>query len=250
MGAVPLKGFLGAVSLLTRVPTRGEPAGGRAVPWLPVVGTLIGAIVAAVYAGARELLTPAVAATLAVGSGVLLTGALHEDGFADTADAFGARADRERALEIMNDPRHGSYGILAIVLSVIARVAAVASMGPASAAGALVAGHAAGRSAAACLLGFAPNAEGSGLGASYAATTTRRQAAIAGAVGALVTVGLLGAWGFVAMVITVLIAMGVGMIAVRKIRGVTGDVLGAAEQLTEIAVLLVAVAVRDGVPWW
>src|SRR5439155_27188630 len=121
----------------TRVPARGDAPPERAVPWLPVVGALIGALCAAVYAATRSVLTPPVAATLAVGAGVLLTGALHEDGLADVADALGAGGGRQRVPEIMKDPLHGTYGVLAIVLGVVARIAAVAGLGPAAAAVAL-----------------------------------------------------------------------------------------------------------------
>src|SRR5438874_9132505 len=111
-----MRGFLGAVSLLTRIPAREEAPPERAVPWLPVVGALIGAACAAVYAMTRLALSPLAASTIAVTAGILLTGALHEDGLADVADAFGAGEGRERALEILKDPHHGTYGVLSLAL--------------------------------------------------------------------------------------------------------------------------------------
>jgi adenosylcobinamide-GDP ribazoletransferase len=245
-----MRGFLGAVSLLTRVPARGDAPPERAVPWLPVVGALIGALCAGVYAATRAVLTPPVAATLAVGAGVLLTGALHEDGLADVADAFGAGGGRERVLEIMKDPRHGTYGVLALVLGVAARIAAVAGMGPAAAAVALPAAHAAARATAGPLMWLLPRASDGGLGGRYAERTTRSVALAAGAVGAAVGVGLLGTWGVAAVAVAAAAAASMGALAMRRIGGVTGDVLGAAEQLVEIGILLLALAIRTSIPWW
>jgi len=245
-----VRGFFGAVSLLTRMPSRGDAVSERAVPWFPVVGALIGAAAALVYAAGRTELSPLVAATLAVGAGVLLTGALHEDGLADTADAFGAGVDRERALEIMKDPHHGTYGVLAIVLSIGARIAAVAGMDAATASAALPAAHATGRVTSAFLMWLLPGASETGLGSRYAAGVTRRHALVAGAVGGAVAIGLLGEWGFATAGLAGLAAAGTGALAMRKIGGVTGDVLGAAEQTAEIAILLLALAARRGIPWW
>ena len=244
-----MRSFLGAVSLLTRIPARGDADGERTVPWLPVVGALIGATTGAVYAASRLVLAPLPSATVAVVAGILLTGALHEDGLADAADAFGARADRERTLAIMKDPHNGTFGVLALAASVFARIAAVAGMGPLSAAAALPTAHALGRSTSAALMWLLPSA-GDGLGARYSAGVARRQAATAAAIGLAAGVGLMGAWGLVAAAVAGTGAALAGTVALRKIGGITGDVLGAAEQLAETGVLLLGAAVASGLPWW
>src|SRR6266511_1656372 len=121
-----------AASFLTRLrvgATVEVPADlARSLPWFPVVGGLLWIGRAGVFAGARVVLPSFVAASLAVGVGVIITGALHEDGLADTADALGGGWTREEALRILKDPAHGTYGVLAIALSVLLRVGAVTSL--------------------------------------------------------------------------------------------------------------------------
>jgi adenosylcobinamide-GDP ribazoletransferase len=104
-----VRGLLGAVSFLTRVPVGGgerrpeELAG--FVPWFPVVGAGVGLAVAGTYAASRMLLPPLPAATVAVVAGICLTGAFHEDGLGDTADAFAGGWDRDSTVRILKDPR-------------------------------------------------------------------------------------------------------------------------------------------------
>jgi adenosylcobinamide-GDP ribazoletransferase len=243
-------GFLGAVSLLTRVPARGDASTEGTVPWFPVVGALVGAAVAGAYAVARTALGPLVSATLAIAAGILLTGALHEDGLADTADAFGAGVDRERTIDILKDPRHGTYGMLALALSVGARIFALGAVGVATAAAALPAAHALARGGAVAMMGLLPAAGADGLGATYARRLTRERALASAAAAAAAGLALLGLWALPAIAIVAAASLLVGRIAVGKIGGITGDVLGAAEQLSEIAVLLLASAVAPAVPWW
>lgn len=245
-----MSGFFDAMALLTRVPTRGGARTERAVPWLPVVGAAIGAAVAAVYAATRPAIGPLPAAVLAIGSGILITGALHEDGLADTADAFGAGEGRERTLEIMKDPRHGTYGMLALVLSVGLRVAALSQLSAVAAMAALPAAHATSRAAAAWMLSRWPAATPDGLGATYAGPVTRAHAATAVMFGGVAAAALLGAWGAASFVIVAIPALALGRVASRRVGGITGDVLGAAQQIGEIGVLLLAGAVRANVPWW
>lgn len=238
------------MSLLTRIPARGDAEGERTVPWLPVVGALIGATAAGTYAAASLALAPLPSATLAIVAGILVTGALHEDGLADTADAFGARVDRERTLEIMKDPHNGTFGVLALAASVLARIAAVAGMGPLSAAVALPAAHALGRSTSALLMWLLPSAAPDGLGAHYSSRVARRHAGAAVATAVIVAAALMGAWALAAIAVAGVCAAIAGSLALRRIGGITGDVLGAAEQLAEIGILLLGAAVAPGIPWW
>jgi adenosylcobinamide-GDP ribazoletransferase len=245
-----VSGFFDALALLTRVPTRGGAHTERAVPWLPVVGAAIGAGVAAIYWATNGALGSLAAAALAVGAGILVTGALHEDGLADTADAFGAGVDRERTLAILKDPRHGTYGVLALVVSVVARVAAVSSLDGTAALVALPVAHAAGRGSAAWMLTRHRPATPDGLGATYAGPVTSRQAPFAIAAAAVPAIGLLGWWGAGALAIAAAVGVAAGRWSQRKIGGITGDVLGAAEQVVETGVLLLSVAAGAAVPWW
>lgn len=226
----------------------------RAVPWFPVVGGLLGLAVAATYAGALTVLPPLTAAFIAVAVGIVLTGGFHEDGLGDAADALGARGGKEDALRILKDPAHGTYGVIAIVLSVLLRGVSLGALGGWSAVAVLPAAHALSRGAGSLLLGRSPPAGKEGLGASYAGATTPR------GIGAAVTGGLLvgflfmGAWVAPAAALALLGAAAVGSFSVRRIGGITGDVLGAAQQIGEILVILLGAAVASNgwpfLPWW
>jgi adenosylcobinamide-GDP ribazoletransferase len=243
-------GFLGAVSLLTRIPVRGDAEGERAVPWFPVVGALLGGMGAGVYAASRVVFGPFVAATLAMAALVLLTGALHEDGLADTADAFGAAGDRERTLEILKDPRHGTYGVLALVMSIVVRIGAVAAMTPWVVAAALPAAQAIGRAAASCVMVILPPANPDGLGATYARRLAPERVIASALAATVIGSAMIGLWTIPAVLLTAAASGVIGRLALTKIGGFTGDVLGAVEQLSEIAVLLLIAAALPHVPWW
>ncbi len=164
-----MTGLLGALQFLTRVPIRlGAPvAHHRVVPWFPVVGAMIGALVGGVAAGLTELVPASVAAALGVVAGLLVTGAFHEDGLADVADAFGGGWTTEQRLEILKDSRHGTYGVAALTGSIVIRVVALAAIAtPAAMFASAVCAHALARGAAVVAMRAAPPARDSGLGVS------------------------------------------------------------------------------------
>lgn len=245
-----LRDLRGAASFLTRVPL-GAHGGtatdlGRAVVWFPVVGAAIGAVGGLVYAVTLQVWPSFVSASLAVAAGVLLTGAFHEDGLADTADALGGSFDRESALRIFGDPRHGSYGVLALVLSVALRITTLASLAALAGLIVMTVAHCVSRAAAVGVLGTVPAATEEGLGATYARHITRRRVITAVAIGVIATIPL-GVWSVAVIAVAILGAALVARLAVRRVGGITGDVLGAVQQVVEIATLLVAVAVtHDG----
>jgi adenosylcobinamide-GDP ribazoletransferase len=248
-----VRGLLGAVSLLTRVPTgtgarRPEELAGS-VPWFPVVGAGVGLAVAAAYAGARQLLPALPAATVAVVAGICLTGAFHEDGLGDTADAFMGHHDRDSTVRILDDPRLGTFGVLAVAASLLLRVGAVAALAPAAALAALPAAHALSRAAAVATMTALPAAGQTGLGATYALALSRRRALAGTAAGLAVALALLGVAALWAAAAVALAAALLGRLAVRRIGGVTGDVLGAVQQLGETLVLLAAVAAVSAGRW-
>jgi adenosylcobinamide-GDP ribazoletransferase len=175
---------------------------------------------------------------------------LHEDGLADAADAFGARVDRARAIEIMRDPRHGTYGILALILSVVTRIGAVATMGPWTAIAAFPAAHALGRAGSLGLMSSIPAADSSTLGASYKRHAIGNGAVAGFAFASALSLVLLGLWAPVAIGIVVVASAGMGLLSIQKIGGFNGDVLGAIEQLSEIGILLLVAATRHAIPWW
>jgi adenosylcobinamide-GDP ribazoletransferase len=248
-----VRDLLGAVSFLTRVPTgtgarRAEELA-RFVPWFPVVGAGVGLAVAAVYAGAGQLLPPLPAAAVAVVAGVCLTGGFHEDGLGDTADAFAGGWDRESTIRILKDPRLGTFGVLAVAASLLLRVAAVAALAPTAALAALPAAHALSRAGAVATMVALPAAGDTGLGATYVLALSRRRAlagAAAGLAAALALLGLAAAWAAAAVALAAYL---LGRLALRRIGGVTGDVLGAVQQLGEILVLLTAAAAVTAGGW-
>jgi adenosylcobinamide-GDP ribazoletransferase len=180
---------------------------------------------------------------ISVLAGLALTGALHEDGLADTADGFLGGRDRAEKLAILRDSRHGTYGVLALVLSVLLRAAALADIGDViHGALALIAAHAASRAALpAAMWGLAP-ARPDGLGAQ--AGTPRASGAIAAAViGMAIALAALGPGrGALALGLAGVFVFGMAELARRQIGGYTGDVLGAFQQTGEIVMLLVAAA--------
>ena len=250
----PLLGFAAALQFLTRVPVR-LPRAARPVdmvPWFGLVGALIGAVVGGVAAGMWHLVPPLVAGGLAVGVGLLVTGAFHEDGLADVADAFGGGWDRARRLEILKDPRHGTYGVAALCTSVVIRIVCVGSLpGPAAMFASCVAAHAVGRTAALVLTGVARPARPDGLGALATREMTVART-IVGAVAGLALAGVAVGWWIAPLAgVAGVGTAGVAWLAYRKIGGIGGDVLGATEQVVEILSLvsLTALATRHPV-WW
>jgi adenosylcobinamide-GDP ribazoletransferase len=237
-----------AIAFFTRLPLRpAGPVDGAAVArasWCaPLVGALIGALAGLAYWAAWRLnLPPFVCAALAVGAGMLLTGGLHEDGLADTADGLGGET-RERALDIMRDGRIGAYGTCALVICLALRIGTLADLPRAAlVAWALVGAHAAARAVLPAFMRLVPPARADGLSAT-AGAPSRERAAVAAAIG----VGLLWiALGFrsalIALALMLIGALVMARLARRRFGGQTGDVLGAVEQVCETLVLLVTAA--------
>ena len=233
-----------AVMLCTRLPAGkqvADPDLAASVWAYPLVGALLGAITALVMILASTVLPTTLAAGLALMALVAMTGGMHEDGLADTADGFGGGRDRERKLEIMHDSRVGTYGALALILSLGLRwmafvhVGAIDTITPA-----LVAAGASSRAAMALVLATTPPARQDGLGAlARAPATDVVLLALAIALFPLLHYG----WGLLLLVLVVSASFGlVRHLAMRQIGGFTGDVLGAVQQVSEIAVLLAIVA--------
>jgi adenosylcobinamide-GDP ribazoletransferase len=233
----------------TRVPIpHAEPVGGgevaRASWGLPLIGALIGLAGAVVYGLAYRLgLPPLVGAGLAVATTLIATGCLHEDGLADTADGLFGGRDREHRLEIMRDSRIGTFGAAALVMSLLLRSAALASLAsPGEVALALIAAHAGARAMMPAFLRLVPPARPDGL-AAEAGRPPQRAALLAAALGILIVMLALGAGRGVAACLLLAAAFTVlRWLCLRETGGQTGDVAGALEQVGEIAVLLLAAA--------
>lgn len=240
--------FALALALLTRLPvplSHAAATRGAAAAWAwPLAGALVGGLAALAGSIALALGLPTgVAAGIVLAMGIVLTGALHEDGLADCADGFWGGWDRARRLEIMKDSHIGSYGVLALGLSLILRWSALSALiaaghlwGPVIAAAALS------RAPMAGVMHALPNARGSGLSQSTgrpAQDTVLLGGAVALAVALLATGGAVLA----AVVAVALAGLATAAIARARIGGQTGDVLGATQQLAEIAALAALAAV-------
>ena len=216
----------------------------RAAWAFPVAGILVGLSGAIVYGIVHRLgLPPLPAAALSVAATMLATGCLHEDGLADTADGFGGGHTREQKLDIMRDSRIGTYGVCALAMSLLLRVGALASLPSAHAVvWALIASHAAARATMPVLMLLLPPARSDGL--SFDAGKPAGEAVAAAAVIGFLILAIclhLG-HGLLALIVLAAIVALVAWLATRQIGGQTGDVMGALEQVSEIAVLLVALA--------
>ena len=252
--SLPLDPVVTAI-FMTRlpIPWRGHidtPRLARAQWSLPLVGAAIGAAAGLLLWGGVALsLPPLAAAFIALGAAALLTGALHEDGLADCADAFGGGQDRDRKLEILRDSRIGTYGAVALVAALGLRVALFAAL--AGSGGWAVAWLAA---AAAVSRGLIPVAmrlsrpvRRDGLG-----TMVGVPSIAVAAVAALLSLaaGLAAGWpwaGLIGLGAAVAGAAAMHLLAWRQIGGYTGDVLGASQQISELAFLAgLAAALANG----
>jgi adenosylcobinamide-GDP ribazoletransferase len=241
-------GFVTATVFLTRLPFgAADKADGpiAAGAWaFPLVGAGIGGLAALSFFMVELLgLGDWLAALAAVLASVALSGALHEDGLADAADGLFGGRDREMRLQIMRDSRHGTFGVMAIVASVLLRTAALAALGdPLHAGLALVAAHAVSRAFLPVTMRVLRPARGDGLGAG-AGTPRPAQAAAAAVLGAVIVLAALGPLRGALTIATAGAAVAAAArLAERRIGGYTGDVLGAFQQLGEIVTLLAAAA--------
>jgi adenosylcobinamide-GDP ribazoletransferase len=249
-------GFLGAVVFLTRLPVRTTRRldTAHSVPWFPIVGLLIGSLVGGTAALLEPWASPHVAAGVAIVVGLLVTGSFHEDGLGDVADAFVGGWTRDDRLRILKDSRHGTYGVVALVSSIVLRFVALGALvtaGPKAAVIGAVAAHGLARSGAVGTMLAARPATGEGLGSDYVADMRRG----ASTLGIVVTVGVVatigGWWAAVALGAVVVTTVVMVAWSRRKIGGFSGDVLGAIEQCAEIAVFVVlSMVAGHHQPWW
>jgi adenosylcobinamide-GDP ribazoletransferase len=235
-----LTGATLALGLLTVIPVRArtESGGlGSAAAWFPAVGALVGLGAGAVRFATEPALGAGVAAVLATIVLVALTGALHQDGLADCADALGVRGGREQRLVIMRDSTVGAFGILALVLWAVLFVAALTALPRHQAIATLVLAGAAGRWGAVLHAAAVPPARRDGLGAAFAPQPT--SVAVATGVVIVAAVLLRPAAGLAVPGAGLAVALAVSAWARRSLGGRTGDTLGATVALTEVLVCVV-----------
>jgi adenosylcobinamide-GDP ribazoletransferase len=237
---------VGAVAFLTRLPVgrlvvvdAADLA--RSAPAFPLVGAGIGAAVGGIAVGLVHVLPALAAAGIALTAGALLTGGLHLDALADTADAL--TAGRERALAIMREHTIGAYGAVALVLDLVVKTAALAGLAahgdalwPAIAAGALS------RAAPAALGATLPAVREDGAGAAFAGRISRIGAAAAVVIAVAVALAAGRVHGLELAGIAAAGTVVLGLFFLRWLGGITGDLLGAAAELVETLALVTATA--------
>ena len=258
-----IRHYLLAVQFFTRIPISGRLAGWvgfspamlrASTGHFPGVGVLVGAVAAGVYGGLTLLLpqttfTPLVAAVLSTVATVLLTGGFHEDGLADVADGLGGGYDQARALEIMKDSRIGAFGAMALSLALLCKVSLVALLGGTeiellTLCSALFAAHVVSRTLPLLLIAWLPHVGDS-------AASKSKPLADQISPNSLLTAFL---WCFMALALVLytqeatdlIVACGLSFVTLlwmhrlfkRRLQGFTGDCLGCAQQVCEIAFYL------------
>ncbi len=235
-----------ALVLLTRLPVPKLPsqvfARQASAAWaFPLVGAILGALACCVGWAAMSIgLNATASALLVVTSLILSTGAMHEDGLADTVDGFWGGFTSERRLEIMKDSHIGTYGVLALILSLFLRVTLIETLIAAQYFSAILAATVWSRAMMPPVMASLPNARGSGLSQSVGAP---KISIVAGGVGLAfgICAVLIGISALAAVLLSALAVLALAMVARSKIGGQTGDVLGATQQISEIAMLLTLV---------
>lgn len=243
--------FLLAVQFLTRLPV---PTTDLFTPermtattrYYPVVGFMIGGLCAAIFWIAALLFPTVLSLIIAVSVGVLITGAFHEDGLADTFDGIGGGRDKEHALHIMKDSRLGTYGTLALIMILTVKLASLSLMPAAWIVAVLIVGHGVSRLSSVIVIATSNYARQEGTAKPVADGISRASLIIAATSGALGLTALAWRLPFEAVVCAT-IGLVIGHILMRllferKLAGYTGDALGAVQQVSEIGFYLGLVA--------
>ena len=239
--------FLIALQFLTQFPVRlstepNEEATGKSILFYPVIGFLIGLLLASLSWLLYGSAPPIVACVLILICWVFITGGLHLDGLADSADAWvGGAKDRERTLTIMKDPNCGPAGVVAIVLLLLLKFATLYMLVLADAWVILILAATLGRTILPLLFLTTPYVRPNGLGSSLVIHMPRYPSMVVIALTSLLatlTVGVNSLWLLAAIVVIFLIFR---HLMLRRIGGTTGDTAGALVEITEVSVLLVAI---------
>ena len=223
--------------------------------YFPLAGIVVAALTSAVYALAAWLWPAPVAVVLATCFGIYLTGAFHEDGFADMCDGFGGGLTRERVLDIMKDSRIGAYGAICIGCLLLLKCVALSLLAPGAAIAALFVAHPLSRLAAASLIWKLDYARGEGKAKPLAHRMSGAEFAIAGVTACLpaIILALSGHLAWPALLGGLLAAAAatvwLGRMFVRRLGGYTGDCLGAVQQVSEVVLYLSLLAALQHGAW-
>ena len=230
-----------AFQFLTRLPmpsaTFEEDSLSRSVKFFPLVGLAVGSGAALLQSVLIVHLARPLTAFVVLTYLVLITGCLHEDGLADTADGFGGGWTKDRVLAILRDSRIGSYGAIALVLSLLARYLLLASLPMERFIAYVISAHVLCRWSSLPLSYFLPPArEQEGQGARIAKLTSFSSLLFGSALSTAIVIFALRRSSVAPLLVAPLIVLVSGWFYNKKIGGITGDCFGATNQLTEIAI--------------
>ncbi|MFT6052497.1 MAG: adenosylcobinamide-GDP ribazoletransferase [Halioglobus sp.] len=233
-----------AVIFLTRIPLpfNRPMEGQQPLLYFPLVGLFIGILAAAVFYSSNLYWPQPVAVLLSVGVTLLCTGALHEDGLADTADGMGGGWSVEDKLRIMKDSSIGTYGALALIFALLLKLAALSTMQATDVIGALIVAHVLSRWSALPLLRYCVYV-GGGSAAAFADINNRKRFVIACVYTPIIVLLVAPEKGLLALFIALLVTFASYRYFRSRLGGVTGDSLGATNQIVEIAIYLTFLAV-------
>jgi len=237
---IKLADIAAAFGVLSRIPVRINTARGAVVAWaFPLVGLVLGMILAAFAFGLDWAgISPELAAGLVLFASVMLTGAMHEDGLADTVDGLWGGWDKIRRLEIMKDSQIGAYGVIALILSLGLRWGAITALIRADNFVALIAVGVLSRLPMVLMMATMENARSDGLSASVG-RVGKGAVWVAFVLGGGLAAALLGSAVIGVIVGIAISTLVLARIAQRKIGGQTGDILGASQQVAEVVALII-----------
>ncbi|VAX19021.1 Cobalamin synthase [hydrothermal vent metagenome] len=248
-----MKNFFAAVKFLTIIPLpgqacRGEEGLSKSALFFPLVGLLTGIIISVLYSALLLFLPHVPSACLAVLAMSWISGGLHIDGVADSADGFLSGAPRDRAMEIMKDSRTGALGAFAMISIVAVKISALVVIPQEMVATAIIIASVAGRGAMTVAISVFKyvTANGTGLGTLFSNGRSGISAFISVLIVSIISLGLLGLAGFWVIVVHLFATFLFGAYSTKKIGGMTGDTYGALCEITEALVLLVIIPFSVG----
>lgn len=249
-----VRAFFAALAFLTRIPSGAHDLGdlSRSTPYFPIVGLIVGGAGAGAYVLGAMIWPTTLAIIVAVAITVLMTGAFHEDALADSFDGFGGGWNVEQVLGIMKDSRVGSYALVGVMLVVAAKIAALHGIatidGTAMTMKSLVVAHVLGRWSSVPLIRYnayvrsSSAVERPGVGRPFVDSVSFTHLAVATLLSVLIAAAVLGIRAVPACAVAIVVTDLARRYFRRRIGGITGDALGAANQLVELAVYLVLAA--------
>jgi adenosylcobinamide-GDP ribazoletransferase len=245
-----VKDFLQALSFLTILPVDQpslpeEKGLARSMTFFPLVGLLIGLLLTVAFLILSFLFSKSLVLWLTLGCLALLTRGLHLDGFADTIDGFAAGGPKEKILEVMRDSRIGAFGVVSLILLIGAKYLALDQIAEPSIPGSLILMTVMGRNSMVWVCFRSPYARaGGGLAKPFAENLTSREMILSSA--SAIGMGLV-IWGLEG----VMVFLGIGLFSLafrlfflKKLKGITGDILGAANEFSELLCLVLLLILR------